>query len=205
MDELIAFGSEVKATGIAGVSGYLVRFTDATQPDLEGDFFTKDTDFDAVVGDRVTLYYHHAMHPTIGLRKLGTAHIKAIDEVGIFIDGELTLRDEYERAIYERLVKTGKTGWSSGTLPHLVEREQIGTAYHVKSWPLGKDASITVTPAAGLITPVMSRKSLEEQLPALKSLLPEALGDSAAKDQPGENHHNHIQLRARAFLTVAKF
>ena len=51
-------------------------------------------------------------------------------------------------AIYG-MAEAGKLGWSSGTLPNLVEREVTGDAAHIKSWPLGKDASMTPTPARG--------------------------------------------------------
>ena len=38
-------------------------------------------------------------------------------------------------------------GWSSGTAAHLVEREPMGRAAKIVSWPLGLDASLTPTPA----------------------------------------------------------
>ena len=84
----------------------------------------------------------------LGSRIIGHGELKEADEVGIWFEAQLELRDEYEKAIYE-MAKAGKLGWSSGTAPHLVNREltKSGKAYHIKAWPLGLDASLTPTPA----------------------------------------------------------
>ena len=148
-DLILAFGSEIKAMGDGKVGGYLVRFTSAEQPDLHGDYFTKATDFDIADGDRASIYYNHGLDRTLKRRKLGSGTLR-MDDVGIWIDAQLEMRDDYERAIYG-MAEAGKLGWSSGTLPNLVEREVTGDAAHIKSWPLGKDASMTPTPAAGLV------------------------------------------------------
>jgi hypothetical protein len=178
-NQLLAFGGEIKALGDGRIGGYLVRFTDDTAPDLENEFFTKDTDFDIEDGDRVTVYYNHGQDSVLQSRKVGTGNVEATD-AGIWVEAQLLLRDEYEKAIYE-LAKAGKVGWSSGTVPHLVQREAIGDATFIKSWPLGKDASITPTPAAGPeLTQVLSFKNWQDANGNLKALLPEAVGDTAA-------------------------
>jgi len=76
---------------------------------------------------------------------LGTADLRP-DDVGVWVEAQLELRDDYERNIYE-MAKAGKLGWSSGTAAHLVEREPAGKAQRVTAWPLGLDASLTPTPA----------------------------------------------------------
>lgn len=147
-DTLILMGTGIKALGNGRVGGYLVRYTDENSPDLELDFFTKATDFDVEDGDRVTVYYNHGLDPAIGLRKIGRGTLKLTDDVGVWVEAQLNMRDEYERAIYA-MAEEGALGWSSGTAPHLVERVPVKSSYFVKSWPLGKDASLTPTPAAG--------------------------------------------------------
>lgn len=167
---LIAYGGEIKALGDGKVGGYLVRFTDADSPDLENDFFTKDTDYDAEDGDRITVYYAHGQDATLGRRKLGKG-ILTFKDVGVWVETQLKLRDAYEKAIYE-MAQSGKLGWSSGTPPHLVEREQIGKAYYVKSWPLGSDASLTPVPAAGPeLTQVITFKQWQDANPEMTNLL----------------------------------
>lgn len=146
MDEyLIAYGNEVKALGDGKVGGYLVRFSGPDAPDLTGDFFTKATDFDTEFPGRATVYYHHGLDKTLKRRKLATAQMTE-DDTGVWVEAQLSLRDEYEKAIY-KLAEAGKLGWSSGTAPHLVDREPEGKAARITRWPLGLDASLTPTPA----------------------------------------------------------
>lgn len=144
-DALIYFGDSVKALGGGKIGGYLVRFSTATDPDLTGDYFTKDTDFDLERSTKATVLYDHGLDPTLKRRKLGMVECK-VDNVGVWAEGQLALRDDYEKAIYE-MAEAGKLGWSSGSAPHLVERKQVGNAFAVTAWPLGLDASLTPRPA----------------------------------------------------------
>lgn len=145
-DVLVAYGGAVKALGDGRISGYLVLFGDAGQTDLAGDYFSRETDFDIRDGERVTLYYNHGLDPVLKRRTLGEGTLRA-DDAGIWMEAQLNLRDAYERRLYEDGIRAGKMGLSSGTLPHLVEREAVDGARHIRKWPLGKDASITPTPA----------------------------------------------------------
>src|SRR3990167_6531138 len=143
-DTLVAFGAEVKALGDGRVGGYLVRFSTADNPDLMGDFFTADTDF----GPHKTtpIFYNHGLDATLKRRVLGEAQMGK-DDVGVWIKGQLYLRDEYEKAIEADMIGKDKAGWSSGTAAHLVERKTAGRSSQIISWPLGLDASVTPTPA----------------------------------------------------------
>jgi len=143
LDTVVWYGGEVKALDDEGkVGGYLVRFSTASDPDLAGDYFTKDTDFGFAT--KSTVLYHHGMDKTIKSRDLAVGELK-IDDVGVWIEGQLKMRDEYEKAIFE-MAKAGKLGWSSGTASHLVSRKSVGSATEILSWPLGLDASLTPTP-----------------------------------------------------------
>lgn len=179
----IAFGGATKAMGNGVIGGYLVRFTDPDHPDLAGDYFDASTDFGP--HNKCIPWYHHGLDGTLGLKRLGTgmADIKT-DNVGVWVQAQLNLADEYEAAIYE-LVKAGRLGWSSGTSSHLVRREPMGKAYHIKTWPLGLDASLTPEPAAGPgLTQVIPLKSyVQDQaagVPSLKALLQEVEATSTA-------------------------
>ena len=145
MTDQIYFGTAVKDLGNGKVGGYLVVFGSPTDPDLTGDYFTKSTDFDLERSNKTTIYYNHALDGTMKSRKLGTGELK-VDDVGVFVEAQLELRDEYEKAIYG-MAQKGKLGWSSGTASHLVERESKGSAFWIKAWALGLDASLTPTPA----------------------------------------------------------
>lgn len=140
---LVAHGGDVKALGNGRLGGYLVLYGDREHTDLVGDYFTSETDF----GDHDVspVLYQHGADPDLGARKLGDGRLRR-DRVGVWIETQLMLRDEYERAIYA-LAERGKLGWSSGTAAHLVERAPDGRAKRITRWPLGLDASLTPTPA----------------------------------------------------------
>ena len=143
-DELIAYGGEIKALGDGKVGGYLVRFSTKDDPDLTDDFFTKDTDLHCP--KEVEVIYHHGMDKVLKKRVIGNGTLKN-DDVGLWLETQLNLRDEYEKQLYERMIKKEKTGYSSGALSHLVEREPAGKGVsRITSWWIG-EASITPTPA----------------------------------------------------------
>jgi phage head maturation protease len=162
---MVYFGGQCKALDDKGkVGGYLVLFgtADATDASEQRDFFTPETDFGLDLSTTSRMLYHHGLDGTIGAKSLGTggAGLKA-DATGVWMEGQLDLRDEYERKIHA-MVKAGKMGLSSGTASHLIRREkQANGSNKVLSWPLGLDASLTPTPAEP-----------RTQAVALKSLLP---------------------------------
>jgi len=140
----VGLGGSAKAMGDGRVGGYLVRFTGPEEKDLERDYFDKETDYGP--HRRSLVFYHHGSDPTLKGRLLDDGAQLEIRDAGVWIETQLDLRDAYERAIYGAC-QDGKMGWSSGTIPHLIERERVGDGYHIKRWLLGLDASITPIPA----------------------------------------------------------
>ena len=169
---LIFQGSEVKALDDSGkIGGYLVVFSGPEDPDLTGDFFTKDTDFGSI--KNTALLFNHGMDAVLKNRVLGSGEWK-IDDVGVWVEGILNMRDDYEKALYD-LAKAGKLGWSSGTASHLVERESKGSSNWIKAWPLGLDASLTPTPAEPRTKAVeLKANGFTNLLQALSEAQPEA-------------------------------
>lgn len=159
MDVLTSFVDGIKSDRLGHVKGYLVRFGDTKATDLEGDYFTKATDygFPMEEGKRVPLnvYYHHGMDAQVGKKSIGTGFIK-MDDTGLWYEAQLDLADEYGSMI-AKLCKQGKMGFSSGAAAHLVERKSMGGAAEITRWPIA-EASITPTPAEFR----NSVKSLEE-------------------------------------------
>lgn len=164
-ETMVIYGDAVKALDNGRVGGYLVRFTTESDPDISPmrDFFTADTDFDVESWDaaKSSVYYNHGLDSQLGKRKLANAAMK-MDEVGVWVEAQLEMRDEYEKAIYD-LAKAGKLGWSSGTASHLIERERIGESHRIKRWPLGLDASLTPIPAEPRNSAVSLKSLLEEE------------------------------------------
>ena len=159
MDVLTSSVDGIKSDRLGYVKGYLVRFGDTKTADLEGDYFTKATDygFPMTEGKRVPLnvYYHHGMDAQVGKKSIGTGYIN-MDETGLWYEAQLDLADEYGSMI-AKLCKQGKMGFSSGAAAHLVERKSMGGAAEITRWPIA-EASITPTPAEYR----NSVKSLEE-------------------------------------------
>jgi HK97 family phage major capsid protein len=147
-------GGEIKALDDNGrVGGYLVRFSTENDPDLTGDYFTKETDFGEFA--RLPLLYQHGMDAKIGKRRVGTADNR-MDDFGIWAESQLNLRDEYEKFIFD-MAKRGKLGYSSGAAAHTVERSEGAKAAHIKQWYMA-EASLTPTPAEyrNTVTPIKS-------------------------------------------------
>jgi hypothetical protein len=120
--ELQAYqGGEIKALGDGRVGGYLVRFTSPSEPDLTGQFFTKDTSFGT--NFRPPVIYHHGLDGTVKTAIMGESTLK-MDDIGLWIEAQLNMADRYIRAVYDHMVTTGKAGWSSGA--GTVEFEAVG-------------------------------------------------------------------------------
>lgn len=163
-DTVVIFGGEVKALGDGRIAGYLVRFSSEDDPDLVGDYFTKDTDFGEP--GKLPLLYHHGLDTKVGKRRIGTASVTP-DDVGLWLEGQINMHDEYEKAIYQ-MVQKKKQGLSSGAASHAVTRERGRKASRITQWYIG-EASITPTPAEPR-NEVMSLKAL----PHFEIELPEA-------------------------------
>ena len=164
MDYLLHFTNEMKSTASGQVSGYLVRYGNPSLTDLEGDYFTKDTDFGFATTDNenvpLNLYYHHGMDDVIGKRPIGKGYIQS-DETGLWYTAQLDMANEYGQMI-AKLASEGKMGFSSGAAGHLVERViKSSTSNEVVRWPIA-EASITPTPAESRNI-VQTLKSLYEK------------------------------------------
>jgi hypothetical protein len=138
------------------------------------------------------VYYAHGLDATLKTRRLTNVTMKA-DEVGVWVEGQMLLRDEYEKAVY-KMAEDGKLGWSSGTASHLVTRKAIktdsGTVHEVLTWPLGIDASLTPTPAEPRAA-AYTIKSLRD------ALFPPPAEDHTAKALPSGMSYDDL----RAFLS----
>jgi phage head maturation protease len=191
---MIYFGETVKALGDDGrIGGHLVLWGDATTTDASKyrDFFDAETDFWDEFPTRRPLIYHHAIDPTLKSRRLGTVELRK-DDAGIWIEGQMKLRDDYERKIYGA-IKAGKMGLSSATWPLLMERKAMDNGTHrIVSWPI-IEASITPTPAEPRTVAV-----------ALKTLMTDHPGEGPAPEPFCETLHATASALERA-LGFEKF
>ena len=117
MDDLIYFSDEIKALGGGKIGGYLVRYSTANDPDLVKDYFDATTIVN--VPDNIPLLYNHGMDKIIKKRVIGKVTTTKFDDVGVWAESQMNLRDEYEKAIYA-MAEAGKLGYSSGALSRLI-------------------------------------------------------------------------------------
>lgn len=165
-DDLVYPGGSVKAVKVEGgwsIKAPLVVFTNPDDLDVTGEYFDENTDFDVEFPCKSTTYFHHGKDTHFGKKKLNPVTLSK-DKFAIWAEGILRDIDDYE-AFLISLAKDGKLGMSSGVPGHLVEYEEIpGKGVYIKSWPLGKDASYTHTPAEPKTRYIIPMKSLDYSL-----------------------------------------
>ncbi|MGB7340684.1 MAG: phage major capsid protein, partial [Phototrophicaceae bacterium] len=192
----------VKALGDGRWKSTLVLFGNDDEADFDNDFFSYPDEtnygvkFADVMPPTTTVYFHHGMDEVLGLKELGNGHRGEfrVDDVGVWVEGWLDIRDDYERAIYD-LIESRKMGTSSGTAGHLVRYERSGKAWKITNWPLGLDASLTPVPndwRQGLYMPVSAVRSLPKT--NFKSFfgidLPEGTPKASAKGTPARSEQD---------------
>jgi hypothetical protein len=192
-DPLINFAGGLKILGSGKrygkdegvrVGGFGVLFTEPGDLDLDGQFFSKDTDFWLMDETESTVWpiYGHGMDPTLGTRRFSdTPWTVKQDDAGLWIEGQIQIADEYDEMLVEEGIRTGKMGLSSGAVSHLVRVSQAesGKGEHIDQWPIYEE-SITPQPSEYRTKPGLEvGKSLSTSLyhlsgldiPPLKSFL----------------------------------
>ena len=135
----------------ATVAGYGVIFGGA---DLEGDTFTRSTDYMLGLVPVKPVCYDHTMSAKVS-HVIGTVKSVTADETGLWVEAELKRSEDYVDAVLE-LINRGVIGWSSGSVPHLVRRE----AKSITQWPV-IEWSLTPTPAEPRTLVVERIKSID--------------------------------------------
>lgn len=183
-DTLVYFGDAVKALGSGKVGGYLVRWGQPGDVDLTGDYFTPDTDLGVEIGANLPVYYEHGYDPVIKSRKIGKGTILKTDDVGLWFEGQLELRDEYERMIY-KLAEAGKLGWSSQAGGSLVSKSVGEGGTKIETWPLA-EATLTKSPAEhrNSAIPIKSIYPDEADEPVLETIHEEEIMAEEIKTSP---------------------
>ena len=149
------------------VEGYLVSWGNNHDTDLQGEFFSPRTEFCLDWFQDRPVLYHHGLDGQAGLRKIGSIKTVDTDDLGLWVQAQLDLRDRYANAVYD-MVKTKEFGWSSGSVDHLVKIAPNG---EIAVWPL-IEGSITPTPAQPSKTLVRPLKSGELAQGAMAQVAP---------------------------------
>ncbi len=143
-DKRIFVGSSIRAFDDGRIEGMLVPFTTAQEKDFYRTYFDKRTDYglDAFPVVNAPALYQHGLDKTLQVKPVGRVTRLKVDDVGLWIEAQLALKDEYDKAVHA-LAKRGLLSWSSGALPQSVIEADDG---HIDRWYI-IEASLTPTPA----------------------------------------------------------
>jgi hypothetical protein len=111
--------------------------------DIEGEHFSKDTNFAFDWFAERPLLYQHGLDKGTGMSVVGRVKSWAITDLGVWTKAQLDAQNEYFEAI-RQLIQEGKLFFSSGAMRHLVEVNR--KSGEIKRWPW-VELSLTPTPA----------------------------------------------------------
>jgi hypothetical protein len=178
---------------IATIGGYGVAFGGK---DLERETFERETNYMLdLVPQKLITYDHRQATPDRPAVKhfLGKSIEEEIDDFGVWVEAELEKSTRYVNQVLE-LIKKGAIGFSSGSVPHLIER--AGAV--IKQWPIVEYA-LTVSPAEPRLLGVEQIKSLVLHDPSLEALLPKEPGKGSSAKRMADRT-KQLQTKARLFL-----
>jgi HK97 family phage major capsid protein len=157
------------------VAGWLVKFGGA---DLYDERFTAETNFwlDSI-GNSPVILYDHGMNGAVSKSVLGKGTVTQMED-GLWVEAELAKHDKYVQQIAV-LIGHGVMGWSSGSVGHLVDRDESENPVLIKSWPI-VEASLTVTPAEPRTLGVTQTRTVTEPTIAPQEPEPQAAENAAA-------------------------
>jgi hypothetical protein len=173
-EALICFGDDIKATGDGKFGGYVVRWGSPADTDVQGEYFTPETDFWGDISPCAGVVYHHGigikgdpLAAKLHKRRVGKACMKA-DEIGLKVEGSMAdMSDPDLTALYQRIMDD-EMGFSSGSVERLVARKAVKGKAEITTWPI---IEISITPK-----PVEPRNRVY----AMKALIEAEAGEAVA-------------------------
>lgn len=131
-ESLIAFGGAVKALPDGRLGGNLITYGSPSERDVQGEYFTADTDYLIPPPILPTIYYH-GWTKALGNKSIGRAELSRV-ESGFAVT--TTLREDLDPRRRDDILRDahdGKLGWSSGSANHLVNVSGDG---RILQWPI---------------------------------------------------------------------
>lgn len=165
--------------------------------DLDGEFFSKSTNFAMDwYPEGVPLLYHHGHDPDVEIEVVGRVKKRSIGDVGMWAEAQLDASHRYFEAIKD-LVRKGKLYFSSGANGHLVQTDK--KSGEILRWPL-VEISLTPTPSNYLAS-VDGKAAMTA---AQRNKLPDS--DFGYVDSDGKGHfplndEDHVRAAISLFKT----
>lgn len=152
----------IKSLGDGRIGGYLVVWGNPTRKDITGEYFTPETELGLDwYAQRPTLY-QHGLDDTLQATKIGEIDTLRPDDVGVWAEAQLDLRNRYVQAV-NRMVEKGILAWSSGSAPNLAVVDPGG---RIKRWII-IEGTATPTPAEPRQTGIMPVKAYYAAMKAI--------------------------------------
>ncbi|NWF69046.1 MAG: phage major capsid protein [Chloroflexi bacterium] len=170
------------------VGGYLVIWGSGQQRDLQGEYFTPQSDLGLAWYEKRPVLYHHGLDGELEAAVIGVIDTLKSDDTGVWAEAQLDLRRRYVRAV-QRLVEKGALSWSSGSLAHLVEVADDG---FIRRWPI-VEGSLTPTPAEPRLTDVRTVKSAYKAL-GISFAIAEDAGEATMNEQENTLERKRLPL-----------
>lgn len=136
------------------VGGYLILWGNQATRDLQGDYFTPQTQLWLDHYKSAPLLFHHGLDSDVGLAVIGKRIDTKPDDIGVFVTHWVDKSNRYWRLI-EPLLTAGRLYYSPGSAPHLVKRARDG---QLLSFPVIED-TLTPIPAQYRLRPVEQIKA----------------------------------------------
>ncbi len=124
------------------IGGYLIVWGSPQQRDLHGEYFSPHTELGLDWYAQRPCLFHHGLDDALKTSVIGTIDTLTSDDIGLWAEAQLHAHHRYLAAV-RQLVAQGALAWSSGSLPHLVQRDDDG---HLRRW-IVVEGSLTPTPA----------------------------------------------------------
>jgi hypothetical protein len=140
---------------------YAVLFGSDKKRDAYGTYFDEDTRYYLDWWSTRPWLYHHALggakhrEPLVrsGIQRIGQWKSTDVDDIGVFVEGELDEHHKYLDAIKQLLDDEQVLYPSSGTIDYVM---RVGDDGHVEDWPIA-EVSSTVAPAELRMQPISAR------------------------------------------------
>jgi hypothetical protein len=179
-DKNIYIGGAIKSLGGGRYGGYLVRYYEPNQRDLQGEWFSEDTNFmldEHPIVNKPVLF-QHAMDAKMGAFTLGTFDKAVQDDKGVWAEWAISVRDErkeYMRHVQD-MIEEGLLDFSSGAYPGTVRVNP--QSKHIDQWCIC-EGSATHTPADWRSA---ADHAAGTRIQTLKSLTPLTPGEALPKE-----------------------
>lgn len=176
--------------------------------DIQGEAFTKSTDFCLDWFEKRPLLYDHAINGKIKTTKIGDVTFADPDnDDGVFVRAELDKRSRYYKVV-SKLIGEGALGFSSGAVPYLVQQD---SKKNITRWPWF-ELSLTTTPANpdAVVYAVKATDALDHmddadiEIPAPVEAALKALDEWGIEQTPRDSEHESLADHSQRVLAEVK-